>query len=96
MDSIRTKLVNFIHIPFDENFIQKHGNQEIRQNRMVNYISLITMGNMFFYSIFYILLDFELFKPGILFLIMALFNIFTYMVRQRLLNYIVASTITNI
>lgn len=87
MKSIISAFINLIHIPVSEKKISEVGSDEIRRIRMVNYIGLISMANMIFYSLLYSVLNFRLFNPAISWLLGSAFLCILFIYLNKLGNH---------
>jgi len=68
MASIKNILSAYLDVPFSDGALLKYGIDDRRKIRLVNYLSLVSVGNMILYVIFYSIVDFQLFQHAIIFL----------------------------
>jgi signal transduction histidine kinase len=68
MKKILKNTKGLFHIQFQKSEIDKYSEDDLRRIRMVNYIGTVSIFTMLSYVVLYVYLDFNLFKPSIIFL----------------------------
>ena len=84
VNKIVKSVVGLIHIQFSDVEVGKLSLAELRRIRMVNYVGVITISTMISYVILYQFLDYKLFKPSIVFLLISSFLVVPVMIVNKL------------